>query len=148
MKILPCGSARRIRGRMSSVPFLRSPLSSQTSSANANRTAVQGTHEDHQIHRNHKDQSETCLKKVKRKLCSREEEIIKQNTSDIAKVTRNYDNYYQREFNRVAPSNQNNLLQNTDFIESLNVANLQKNLSDHGSKKENQHANQVLSKWM
>ena len=129
---------------MSSVPFLRSPLSSQTSSANANRTAVQGTHEDHQIHRNHKDQSETCLKKVKRKLCSREEETIKQtNTSDdrIAKVTRNYNNYYQREFNRVGPSNnQNN--------PPLNVANLQKNLSDLESKKENQHANQVLSKWM
>lgn len=42
------------------------------------------------------------------------------------------------------PTQQNS----TEIIESLNVANLQKNLSDENSKKENNHAQQVLSKWM
>jgi hypothetical protein len=67
-------------------------------------------------------------------------------------VTRNYNNYYEKEYNHVSPfsqTNNNPTQQNsTEIIKSLNVANLQKNLSDENSKKENNHAQQVLSKWM
>ena len=69
-------------------------------------------------------------------------------------MTRNYNNYYEKEYNHVSPFSQTNnnshpQPQNSlEIIESLNVANLQKNLSDGNSKKENNHAQQVLSKWM
>ena len=69
-------------------------------------------------------------------------------------MTRNYNNYYEKEYSHVSPFSQTNnkphpQTQNSlEIIESLNVANLQKNLSDGNSKKENNHAQQVLSKWM
>ena len=95
---------------------------------------------------------DTCLRKVKRKLCKNRSRTS--SDSEI-RVTRNYDNYYRREFNRVSitsqnleSNNENNRNPKNTFIESLNVAKLQKDLTDKKSTKKNSHAHEVLAKWM
>ena len=113
--------------------------------SNLTQRRVSQEERDHKIHQT--IEKETCFKKVKRKLCS--EPISMENPKDIVKVTRNYSKFYQREYvNRVSPSRQTEPSQKTsDFVESLNIANLQKNMSD-GKKKDDAHTHQILSKWM
>ena len=119
----------------------------------SNLTQRRTSQEGHQHHKSNQDLTETCFKKVKRKLCTKSNTELS-SSNDIVKVTRNYNNYYEKEYSHVSPFSQTNnkpqpQSQNSlEIIESLNVAKLQKNLSDGKSKKENNHAQQVLSKWM
>lgn len=147
----------RKRRRVSSLPFLISPSSPEilltSPQKTSNLTQRRTSQEGHQHHKSNQDLTETCFKKVKRKLCTKSNTELS-SSKDIVKVTRNYNNYYEKEYSHVSPFSQtNNKPQpqphnSLEIIESLNVANLQKNLSDGNSKKENNHAQQVLSKWM
>ena len=120
----------------------------------SNLTQRRTSQEGHQHHKSNQDLTETCFKKVKRKLCTKSNTELSSSSKDIVKVTRNYNNYYEKEYSHVSPFSQtNNKPQpqphnSLEIIESLNVAKLQKNMSDGKSKKENNHAQQVLSKWM
>ena len=114
--------------------------------SNLTQRRISQDERDHKIHQ--VVEKETCFKKVKRKLCS--EPISKENHKDIVRVTRNYKNFYQREYvNSVSPSRQTEPQQKTaDFVESLNIANLQKNMSDGKKKDDDAHTHHILSKWM
>ena len=107
-----------------------------------------GSSYDKHSRRNSRDSS--CYKKVKRKFCDRRNSDSDSSTSSEIRVTRNYDDYYRREFNRVSVTEKDpGSNPKGDFVETLNVANLPKELvQSKGTKKKNSHAHEVLAKWM